>query len=94
MLNNRDDRVHRVGNVDRHHKIWRNWSEGIQDNFENQMSRRLLRKSTGPDKIIDVLCEEVRKLVEKNIQIEQDIDELACEQHQQLRQTHWRKRLA
>ena len=41
------------------------------------MSRRLLHKSTGPDKIIDVLCGEVRKLVEKNGQIEQGMAELA-----------------
>ena len=77
-LNIRDDRVPQAENVDRHHKILRNWPKVIQDDFENQMmSRRLLRKSTGSDEIIDVLCGEVRKLVEKNGQIKQGMDELA-----------------
>ena len=75
-LNIRDDCVPQAGNVDRHHEILRNWSKVIQDDFENQMSRHLLRKSTGFDKIIDVLCGEVRKLVEKNRQIKQGMAEL------------------
>jgi len=77
VLNIRGGRVPQVGNVDRHHKILRNWSKVIQDDFKNQMSRRLLRKSTGSNKIIDVLCREVRKLVEKNGKTVQGMAELA-----------------
>ena len=55
-------------NVDRHHEILRNWSKAIQDDFDKEMSRR---------QIIDVLCSEVRKLVEENSQIKQGMTELA-----------------
>ena len=44
LLNIRNDRVPQAGNVDRHHEILRNWSKVIQDDYKNEMSRRLLRK--------------------------------------------------
>ena len=69
VLNICDDCVPQVENVDRRHEILRNWSKVVQDDFENQMSCRLLHNSTGPDKIIDVLCGEVMKLVETNRKI-------------------------
>ena len=76
-LNICDDRVPRVGDVERHHEILRSWSKSIQDDFDEEMSRRLLSRSNKPNQIMDVLCSEVRKLVEENSQIKQGMAELA-----------------
>ena len=76
-VNIRDERVPRVGELERHHKILQSWSKSIQDDFDNEMSRRLLSRSNKPNEIMDVLCSEVRKLVEENSQIKQGMAELA-----------------
>ena len=73
-----DDRVPQMGNEDQDHEILRRWSQHIQDNFDNDMSRRLLSKSTGPDQISGVLCSEVRRLADEQKRIHESMSEIAA----------------
>ena len=65
-LNTRNERVPRMRLDDRGHEILRRWSQLIQDNFDNAMSRR--KKSTGPvdeQKRIDQSTSELAAAVNK-----------------------------
>ena len=60
----------------REHEVLHAWSELIQNDYDNDMSCRLLCKSTGADQTLDILCGEVRQVVNNQQMVYQRMCEL------------------